>query len=126
MLVALMTQALAGALVPVRHGNARMACCADDASSESEAACHTQGTSPAESPAATICCETFCGRGASGSQFETVPQISTPALNSRLVRAELPELFPDDSAFSLMPASFCAVTLPHYSYSNLPFLFSRA
>jgi hypothetical protein len=105
MLVAFVTQALGGALLPVRHTSARMACCADDATSEAEATCHTQGTSPAISPAASICCETFCGRGASGSQFETVPQISTPALNNRLVRAETPELFPGGSAFRLMAAS---------------------
>src|SRR4029453_18178841 len=104
-LVALVTQALGGALVPLRHGNARMACCADDTTSKSEAACHTQGTSPTVSPAATICCETFCGRGASGSQFETVTQISTPALNALLVRAEPPEPCSGGSAFSLMSAS---------------------
>jgi hypothetical protein len=104
-LVAFVTQGLGGAFVAVRHASAQMACCANDASSEFENLCHTQGRSPAVSPAATICCETFCGEGASGSQFETLTQIFTPALSARVVRAEPFGLCPGVSAFTSTVAS---------------------
>jgi len=84
-LFAFATQGLGGAVVVAAHSGEDMACCSRNGDGQAEAVCHTQGTNPTSSPAAAICCETFCGEGVGGSQFETVNLTPIPRLGNPVI-----------------------------------------